>query len=118
MREIVFYRTASGRSPVHDFLDEISPEAAEKVVDALTSLEVLDPIPYDVAKKLAGTDALWEIRVRHRGNAFRILCFWESGRIIILLSAFAKKTERTPMLEIEVAQRRRRDYLRRKEENG
>jgi phage-related protein len=37
---------------------------------------------------------------------------------VVLVSAFAKKTEQTPMLEIELAQQRRRDYLGRRRSDG
>jgi phage-related protein len=38
--------------------------------------------------------------------------------MIVVLSAFAKKTERVPPLEIELAYQRRRDYLDRKKQHG
>lgn len=118
MREIVFYRTQSGRSPVQDFLDDLTPAASDRIGDLLRIIAAADQMPAQVLKKLAGTDGLWELRVKHDGNAFRLLSFWDGARIIVLLSAFAKKTEKTPVLEIEVAQRRRRDYLNRKGRNG
>lgn len=118
MREIVLYRTPSGRSPVQDFLDGLSPDAADRIGDTLQAVAGSDQISPQVLKKLAGTDGLWELRVRHDGSAFRLLSFWDGVRIIVLLSAFAKKSEKTPVLELEVAQRRRRDYLSRKGHNG
>jgi phage-related protein len=38
--------------------------------------------------------------------------------VVVLLTAFAKKTEETPLLEIQVARQRRRDYLSRKDADG
>ncbi|MBB4634302.1 type II toxin-antitoxin system RelE/ParE family toxin [Longimicrobium terrae] len=118
MREIVFYRTPSGRSPVQDFLDDLSPDAADRIGDTLQAIATSDQISAQVLKKLAGTDGLWELRIRHDGSAFRLLSFWDGTRIIVLLSAFSKKSEKTPVLEIQVAQRRRRDYVNRKGHNG
>ena len=118
MREIVFYYTLSGRSPVRDFLDDLSPQQLKKVAKQLELVGEVEMIPSHLMKKLTGTDGLWEIRIQHTGNAFRILCFWDGARIVVLVSAFAKKTTKTPALEIEVAQRRRREYLNRKERHG
>jgi phage-related protein len=42
------------------------------------------------------------------------LGFLESGNRIILTNGFAKKTQKTPDREIELAAQRKRDYLRRK----
>lgn len=52
------------------------------------------------------------------GDAFRLLCFFEESAVVVVLTAFAKKTEETPLLEIQVAQQRRRDYLNRKSSDG
>jgi len=46
------------------------------------------PVPY--LKKLEGTDGLWEVRTEFGGDAFRLLGFWEAGRMIILTNGFAK----------------------------
>ena len=48
------------------------------------------------------------------GDAFRLLGFWDAGRLIILTNGFAKKTQKTPEREIKLAGQRKRDYLNRK----
>jgi hypothetical protein len=50
MREIVFYRTESGVSPITDFLDSLSGKQAQKV------LEELDIVPSQYLKKLINTN--------------------------------------------------------------
>jgi phage-related protein len=71
-------------------------------------------VPAQYFKKLEGTSDLWEIRANFAGNAFRLLGFWDEGRLIILTNAFAKKTRRTPERELASAEQRKRDYLNRK----
>ena len=61
-----------------------------------------------------GTDDLWEVRAEFGGDAYRLLGFWDAGRLIILTNGFAKKTQKTPTREIEIAEQRKRDYLNRK----
>jgi phage-related protein len=115
VREIRFYRTASGRSPVEEFLDSLSGKQAQKVVWVLRLVEELDSVPAQYLKKLVGTEELWEVRAQHGGDTFRLLGFFDGARLVVLVSGFAKKTQRTPPQEIARAEERRRDYLSRKE---
>lgn len=110
MRELRFYRTASGLSPVEDFLDSLPGKQAQKVIWVLGVLEDLDRVPEQYFKKLSGTEDLWEVRAQQGSDAFRLLGFFD-GPLLVLVSAFVKKTRKTPHKEIELAERRRRDYL-------
>lgn len=118
MREIVFYTTPSGRSPVREFLLSLSAKQRGKVAWVLKVVRSAHPVPVEYLKKLPGTEGLWEIRVTYRGDAFRLLCFLDGPNVVVLLTGFAKKTNVTPLLEIQVARQRRRDYLGRKEPDG
>lgn len=73
-------------------------------------------MPVQHLKKLEGTDGLWEVRAEFGGDAFRLLGFWEAGRLIILTNGFAKKTQKTPERELALAGQRRRDYLNRRKQ--
>jgi phage-related protein len=118
MREIVFYRSSAGRSPVEDYLATLSARQVRRIWDVLDAVRTLERVPAAYLKKLAGTDGLWEVRVSAGRNAFRLLCFLDGMNVVVVLTGFAKKTEKAPLLEIQVAQQRRRDYLNRKQANG
>ena len=118
MREIVLYRSASGRCPVQEFLDGLSTKQARKVWSVLDTVGSLDVIPAQFLKKLAGTNGLWEVRAQQGGRAFRLLGFFAGSRLVVLVSGFVKKTEELPLHEIALAQRRRRDYWERNGTNG
>lgn len=118
MREIVFYTTRSGRSPVAEFLRALTPKQRGKIAWVLDMVRTTEHVSAEYLKKLAGTDGIWEIRVVYRGDAFRLLSCFEGRNLVVVLTAFAKKTEETPLLEIELAHRRRRDYLDRNGANG
>lgn len=66
-------------------------------------------------EKLEGTDGLYEIRVQFGGNIFRIFCFFDEGKLIVLLNGFGKKTQKTPRREIELAVRLKEEYYAEKE---
>lgn len=116
MREVHFYRTESGDCPVEEFLDDLSGKQAQKVVWVLRLVEQLEPVPAQYFKKLVDTDGLWEVRAQHGGDTFRLVGFFDGPRFLVV-SGFAKKTEKTPQQEIAVAQARRQDYLRRRKED-
>lgn len=114
MREIIFYRSESGRSPVEEFLDSLTGKEAQRVTWVLRLIEELDRVPRTYFKKLQNTDDIWEVRVESGGNIYRILGFLDKGNLVILNHAFQKKTQKTPKKEIGIAESRRRDYLERR----
>ena len=113
MKEIQFYKTKSGKCPVEDFFDTLSEKQVEKVLWVLRIIRDLDFVPREYLKKLINTEDIWEIRVKSGGNIFRILGFFHENQIIILTNGFMKKTQKTPLNEIKIAQERRKDYLER-----
>ena len=114
MREVIFYKTASGKCPVEEFLDSLTGKQADKVTWTLSLVEDLQIVPKRYFKKLIGTDDIWEVRVEFGSDIFRMLGFFDSGNLVILTNGFAKKTQKTPQNEIVVAEERKRDYLTRK----
>ena len=52
MRKIIFFKTASGQSPIEDFLDQLPAKSAQKVAWVLQLVEDLDRVPSKYFKKL------------------------------------------------------------------
>ncbi|HBE18224.1 MAG TPA: hypothetical protein DEG17_02375 [Cyanobacteria bacterium UBA11149] len=117
MRIIIFYRTELDRCPVEEFINSLSGKQAQKVLWVLRLIEELDSVPSQYLKKLVNTDDIWEVRVQVGNNIFRLLGFFERDNLVILTNGFAKKTQKTPSQEIELAQERKRDYLSRRKNN-
>ena len=117
MKQINFYRTQSGHCPVEEFLDSLTGKQAQKVAWVLQLIEDLDPVPRQYFKKLVNTDGIWEVRIQFGGNIFRLLGFLDGDKLLILTSGFAKKTQKTPRQEIATAEKRKRDYLNRRQNN-
>ena len=114
MREILFYKTESGKCPVEDFLESLSSKQAQKVTWVLSLIEELPIIPSKYFKKIVSTDDLWEVRVNYSGEIFRLLGFFDGSQLIVLNHAFQKKTQKTPRIAIQVAQKRKQEYLNRR----
>ena len=56
---------------------------------------------------------LWELREESQTNIYRVIYFFYSGRRIIFLHGFAKKTRKTPARELETARGRYQEFLER-----
>ena len=114
VHKIEFYTTPSGNCPIEEFLDSLSDPHAQKVTWVLRLIERIDIVPIQYLKKLDGTEDIWEIRVQFGGNNYRLLGFFEGGRLIILTNGFSKKTRKTPAKETKLAEQRRFEYLQRR----
>jgi len=114
VREVIFYKTDTGRSPVGEFLDKLSSKQALKTAWVINLVEDMNIIPGQYFQKMPNTDDLWEIRVRVGGNIFRFLGFFDGVKLVVLSHAFQKKTQKTPQQAIRLAEERKRDYFRRK----
>lgn len=58
-------------------------------------------------------EGIFELRVQSGNNISRILYFFYTGGTIVVTNGFIKKTKRTPIKEICLAKKYRRDYLER-----
>jgi phage-related protein len=52
-----------------------------------------------------------ELRVKGEDGIFRVFYFTATNKGILVFHAFAKKTQRTPPLEIELAKKRLKELL-------
>jgi phage-related protein len=111
MRKIIFYRSSSGKCPVEDYLDTLSQKQVEKVFFVLDLIEQFKIVPRKFLKKLEATDDIWETRIQHGNNIFRLLGFFDGDELVILNHAFTKKTQKTPQKEIKKAEQRKNDYF-------
>ena len=71
-------------------------------------------VPKKFLKKLTNTNGLWEVRISAGNGIFRIFCFFDKGNLIILLSGFQKKTQKTLTKEIKKAERLKKEYYKNK----
>ncbi len=114
MREIIFYTTSSGKSPVEEFLNSLTSKQAQKVAWVLKLIEDLPKVPTSYFKKLVNTEDIWEVRVKSGNDIFRLLGFFDGSKLIVLDHAFQKKTQKTPRQAIKTAEERKRDYFNRR----
>ena len=109
IRQVVAYKNY-----FQDFLLEQPLKAQDKIYKVLEAIETLERIPTAYLKYLAGTKGLYEARIRLGTDIWRVFCFFDQGRVVILLSGFVKKTQKTPRNEIDKALNLMMDYYNEK----
>ena len=81
-------------------------EQSPKVQNKITKiLEYIECIPTKYLKHMESTDGLYEMRITLGSDIFCVFCFFDKGRLVVLLSGFQKKTQKTPKKEIDKAVR-------------
>ncbi len=105
IRTVTFYK---------DYFTEFFVKQREKVQDKITwtleLLEQLEKIPETYLKHIENTEGLYEIRVKQGSDIFRIFCFFNKGKLIVLANGFQKKVQKTPKKEIDKALKIKKDY--------
>lgn len=99
---------------MQEFIEGLPGKAAQKVTWTLTLLEELEVLPSTYFKKLVNSDGIWEVRVSHGSNIYRIFCFFAGNAVIILTHGLVKKTKKTPPNEIERAEAYKQEYMLRR----
>ena len=108
---IEYVELPNGRIPAREFVDSLDETAAartRRLRGPAGRLRRSDA--REVVKKL--TQDIFELRVKQHDRIFRVLFFYQPGRLIVITSGFQKRTERTPPAEIARAERLRRVWLK------
>jgi len=75
----------------------------DKIFKIIEAIETLERIPTTYLKLISGTNGLYEARIQLGSDIWRVFCFFDKGKLVILLNGFQKKTQKTPKNEIEKA---------------
>lgn len=97
-----------------DFLLAQPIKVQDKIYKIIELIETIQIIPTKFIKHIEGTDGLYEARISLGSDIWRVFCFFDEGRLVILLNGFQKKTQKTPKNEIEKALRLKQEYFNEK----
>jgi phage-related protein len=96
-----FYRAASGREPVREWLKEL-PAADRRILgEDIKDVEFAWPLGLPLVRSLGRE--LWEVRSSLTHGRIARVIFCVSDGQMVLLHGFIKKTQKTPPHEIELA---------------
>jgi phage-related protein len=110
IREIIAYKNY-----FEDFLKKQPIKVQNKIFKILEAIETLERIPTTYLKRIAETKGLYEARIQVGTDTWRVFCFFDKGKLVILLNGFQKKTQKTPKSEIEKATKLMTEYYESKQ---
>lgn len=105
MLEAVFYIADSGAEPVKDWLKSLSKEERKIIGSDIDLVQQGWPIGKPLVDGLG--NGLWEVRSKLGDRIARII-FYLEGNQMVLLTGFIKKTQKTPLQELELAKKRKK----------
>ncbi len=106
--KVVFFKTDTGNEPVRAWLKELSREDCQVIGTDILTVQYAWPVGKPLVDNLG--DGLWEVRSRLNNRIARTL-FAMVDQEMVLLHGFIKKQQRTPADELELAKKRKRQYL-------
>lgn len=83
------------------FMATLTEKEQEKVQYGLLLLKTQDRLPKKFVKLIR--DKLYELRTEYNSNIYRVFFIFDDGAIVVLFNGFQKKTQKTPVAEIEKA---------------
>jgi len=109
VREVIGYK-----DHFEKFLKKQPIKVQNKIFKVIEAIETLERVPESYLKSMKGTRGLYEARIKLASDIWRVFCFFDKGKLVILLNGFAKKTQKTPKKEIDKALRLMREYYEEK----
>lgn len=82
-------------------METLSEKEQEKIQYGLLLLKTQGRLPKKFVKLIR--DAIYELRTEYGGNIYRVFFIFDEGNIVVLFNGFQKKTQKTPLGEIEKA---------------
>jgi len=98
VREVIAYQ-----NHFENFLKKQTVKVQNKIYKVIEAIETLERVPETYLKPIKTKKGLYEARVKLASNIWRVFCFFDKGKLVILLNGFQKKTQKTPTKEIEKA---------------
>lgn len=110
--EIIPFVKTNGDAPVLEFIKTQNPKMQAKILKELELLENLgNRLNGKYTKHL--DNGIFELRIKFSSDITRILYFFHIEKKIIITNGFLKKTQKTPVSEIDLAKKYRKLYLER-----
>ena len=91
VREVIAYKNY-----FEDFLLKQPKKVQDKIYKIIEAIETLERVPSNYLKHIVGTNGLYEARIKLGSNIWRVFCFFDNNKLVILLNGFQKKTQKTP----------------------
>lgn len=115
-RIVQFYRNADGTKPVAEWLNGLDDERAQSIAIGVKFFEEYpNPVvPKKFFEKIS--EDIWEIKVHHGNEQFRLLAFMDDHSVVVAVHGFAKKSMGLKKQDVDLAEDRRKLHFERKKQ--
>lgn len=100
----------------HEFMKSLNDKERLKVHYVLSLLQTEDRLPVKFIKIIR--EGLYELRISWNGNIYRLFFIFDDGQIVVLFNGFHKKTQKTPIFEINKALKIKEEYYASKKQQN
>jgi len=94
-----------------DFFQSLNSEVKKKFIWTIRLIATSQSVPVEFLKRIQNANGLYEIRLEAGTDFYRVLCFFDKEKLIILINGFRKKSKRTSIREIELGQKIKKEYF-------
>ncbi len=102
-----FYKSENEREPARDWILNLTTEDKKIIGQDIKTAQFGWPLGMPLIRKIETN--LWEVRSKIKDGIARVF-FTVDDNTMILLHGFVKKSQTTPLSELETAKTRRRRY--------
>jgi phage-related protein len=96
------------RAVIKTFPEEVRKELGKAIFDLQKGHPLGMPLSRPMPSVAVGVE---ELRIRDRAGLYRTFYFTKSSRGVLVFHAFVKKTQKTPLQEIELGKQRLKEML-------
>lgn len=101
-----------------EFRKTLDREALKKIYQVLTLIMMVEAVPIKFLKAIKGRKGLFEIRIEHGNNIYRVFCCFDEWNLVILFNGFQKKTQKTPVEQLDKAEALMKKYYEQKNDES
>ena len=105
-RKITFYGNYFS-----SFYAKQNEKSRDKIDYVIDIIKYIERVPVKFLKHIEGSDGLYEIRVSTALQQIRMFCFFDKGQIVVLTNCFVKKKQKTPLKELDLAIKLKKEYF-------
>jgi len=103
--QVVFFHNPSGREPVREWLKVMDKDDRTVIGEDIKLVQFRWPLGMPLVRKLEAD--LWEVRSHLSSGRIARVFFTVHGTEMVLLHGFIKKSQKTPVDELDLAQKRK-----------
>ena len=107
---VSFFKSENGHEPVREWLKTLEKTNKKSIGEDILLVQFRWPLGMPLVRKMEKD--LWELRSKLRTGGISRVFFTVKGSEMVLLHGFIKKSQKTPLKDIDLARNRKNQWFR------